>query len=137
MSLSSLFHTDYITYIFICQVLTPICLISTILLYFIMIYFIFILCSLIYRPRHQVTSQSEQYVIWTTRVIDLGVLLIFILIPFLVTMCIRILCFYHKPFSAAIRLLFYCLRYQLRSDTRIATSGIQFTIFIVYSSGVT
>ena len=137
MSLSLLFHTDYITFIFICQVLTPIWLISTILLYFIMIYFIFILCSLIYRPRYQVTSQSEQYVIWTTRVIDLGVLLIFILIPFFVTMCMRILCFYHKPFSSAIRLLFYCLRYQLRSDTRIATSSLQFAIFIVYSSGVT
>ena len=37
------------------------------------------MCSLIYRPRHQVTSQI---VIWTTRVIDLSVLLIFILILF-------------------------------------------------------
>ena len=134
MSLSSLVHTDYFTYIFKCQVLTPVWLISTILLYFIMIYFIFILCSLIYRPRHQVTSQI---VIWTTRVIDLSVLLIFILIFFFVTMSIRIYCFYHKHFSSAIRLLFYCLRYQIRSDTIFATSGLQFTIFSVYSSGVT
>ena len=66
MSLSSLAHTDYITYIFKCQVLTPVWLISTILLNFITIYFIFILCSLIYRPRNQVTSQN---VIWTARVI--------------------------------------------------------------------
>ena len=99
-----------------------------------MIYFIFILCSLIYRPRHQVTSQN---VIWTTRVIDLSVLLIFILILFFVTICIRIYCFCHKHFSSAIRLLFYCLRYQIRSDTIFATSSLQFTIFSVYSSGVT
>ena len=83
------------------------------------------------------TPPGDLAVIWTTRVIDLGVLLIFILIPFLVTMCLRILCLYHKPFSSTIMLLFYCLRYQLRSDTRIATSSLQFTIFIVHSSGVT
>ena len=134
MSLSPLFHTDYIIYIFKCQVLTPVWLISTIFLYFIMIYFIFILCSSIYRPRHQVTSQI---VIWTTRVIDLSVLLIYILILFFVIMSIRIYCFYHKHFSSAIRLLFYCLRYQIRSDTIFATSSLQFTIFSVYSSGVT
>ena len=98
------------------------------------ILFYLILCSLIYRSRHQVTSQN---VIWTTRVIDLSVLLIVILIPFFVTMCIRIYCFYHKHFSSAIRLLFYCLKYQIRSDTRFATSSLQLTIFSVYSSGVT